>query len=155
MYSFNTSYVSVQEKDCPKTAQGASWFQYILCVGSRSWACHCSSFSFPFQYILCVGSRVSFDVSKSSLSVSIHLMCRFKNPSELFSYPIKEVSIHLMCRFKLHIYPCFANLLPCFNTSYVSVQVGHMNCHLPGQESFNTSYVSVQVFALPYRRVRS
>ena len=99
---------------------------------------------FVFQYILCVGSSLNSSKSNLMAKVSIHPMCRFKsgfssylNPSISFQYilcvgssgarppnaKLYSVSIHPMCRFKLNsVQGCLNNC--CFNTSYVSVQVG-------------------------------
>ena len=85
--------------------------------------------------------------SGSSIAVSIHPMCRFKdiydftpNWEERFQY-ILCVGSRLLARVNLWI-------LCCFNTSYVSVQVKMVLHKRHIDQSFNTSYVSVQVVFL-------
>ena len=53
--SFNTSYVSVQEKGIDEIIKALE-FQYILCVGSSSAKKVKKGAAALFQYILCVGS---------------------------------------------------------------------------------------------------
>ena len=55
LYSFNTSYVSVQVVETVYLGKRAK-FQYILCVGSSVRQNVLFLKSIVFQYILCVGS---------------------------------------------------------------------------------------------------
>ena len=105
--NFNTSYVSVQEKQTTDR----------FCIVG-------------FQYILCVGSSYKRQTKRYWLSiVSIHPMCRFKNAD---NEKIRWINAfqYILCVGSSLAFYTQKREARCFNTSYVSVQ-GHFSTAPP------------------------
>ena len=99
--SFNTSYVSVQEGYVVEYMKAVASFNTSY-VSVQDLTERLPNDTYPkFQYILCVGSSCLIYInSLTCFYVSIHPMCRFKSNSSICAKSLALVSIHPMCRFK-------------------------------------------------------
>ena len=119
--SFNTSYVSVQDKSTVSICLANNVSIHPMC---------------RFK-----GKSIFFIIKK--LRVSIHPMCRFKFFIIIFK-PSLSMFQYILCVGSSKVDEKYYLSKSSFNTSYVSVQASEEIAKIMQNASFNTSYVSVQ-----------